>query len=381
MPYTVYFNFFNFNLHKTSAGTNSFVSTITGQGAGAMLERIAESPIRTATIAAATAAAAVIAWKIYRYGKAMGDPESLEELILHESLERECKVQLGPLSAVQVFPSHTKETGSSKPISVVFIHGMWHGAWYFRALQRILADRCIGSHALNLNSGLTVGLDQHVNDVAAALKTLPQNSRIVLVGHSQGGLILQDLLHTVSDAELPEICGAVLLGTGALGQKELVNLTASSVRNSVVSSAGWLSYLRMVFTMSPPPGDVVALQAMFAHFETSEVTVTGKNISVQDYLRLLCDRPSDGWPTYVSNIAKWGNRQVPNRLGTVERLLVVQFEDDKCYPEPHTSWLLKQYAKAELLRVPGQAHCAIDRGWEETLAKPLVEWIEVFGSK
>ena len=240
----------------------------------------------------------------------------------------------------------------------------------------MFAEKGIGSYAVTLNAGLTVGLDQHVKDVAAALKSLPQNTRLVLVGHSQGGIILQDLLHTVSDTQLPQICAAALLGTGALGQQKLVDLTASSVRNSVVSSAGWLPYLRMVLTMSPPPGDVVALQAMFARFETSEVSVTGKNIPIEDYLRLLRGRPADGWPTYVSNVAKWGNRKVPSKLGGVKRLLVVQFENDKCYPAPHTEWLLEQYEGAELLRVPGQAHCAIDHGWEETLGRPLVEWVK-----
>ena len=155
-----------------------------------------------------------------------------------------------------------------------------------------------------------------------------------------------------------------------------MDLTASSVRSAVVSSAGWLPYLRMVFTMSPPPGNVVALQPMFAHFETSEVSVTGKAISMHNYLHLLRARPSDGWPTYVSNVAKWGAKEVHKTLGSVQRLLVVQFEDDQCYPEPHTKWLLAQYACAELLRVPEQAHCAVDNGWEETLGKPLIQWVK-----
>ena len=337
----------------------------------------------SAMTATATAVAAAALWYFLRRPKVMDETSDLlKTFVLHESVDRERSVRLGPLSAVQVFPrartsaAKGKEGAETPGLSVVFVHGMWHGAWYFRALQKKLADEGIGSYAVTLNSGLTVGLDQHVKDVAGALASLPQGKRLVLVGHSQGGLILQDLLHTVPSTSLPPICGAVLLGTGALGQKDLVDLTASSVRSSVVSSAGWLPYLRMVLTMSPPPGDVVALQAMFAHFETSEVSVTGKVISIQNYLRLLRGRPADGWPTYVSNVYKWGRKEVPNRLGSIERLLVVQFEDDRCYPEPHTNWLLTHYIGAELLRVPKQAHCAIDSGWEETLGKPLIHWIK-----
>ena len=348
----------------------------------------ARGPYVSMMAAAATAVAtAGIAWYFLR----RRDPDEalLQALVLREAVDRERSLRLGPLSAVHVIPraegrsssagvaaAQIGEDASARPITVFFVHGMWHGAWYFRALQKLLADQGVGSYAVTLNAGLTVGLDQHVKDVAVALASLPKDTRLVLVGHSQGGLIVQDLLHTVPGARLPPVCGTVLLGTGALGQKDLVDLTASSVRSAVVSSSGWLPYLRMVFTMSPPPGDVVALQAMFAHFETSEVTVTGKAISMQNYLRLLRARPADGWPTYVSNVAKWGAKEVPKTLGSAQRLLVVQFEDDQCYPEPHTKWLLTQYAGAELLRVPKQAHCAVDDGWEETLGKPLVQWIK-----
>ena len=294
-----------------------------------MMEKVqfifADGPFRTVAIAATAVAVGAIAWKCLRQGRAARDAEALNALILQESEERERRVVLGPLSAVHVMPrSRTGtpldagELGSSENVSVFFIHGMWHGCWYFRALQSMFAEKGIGSYAVTLNAGLTVGLDQHVKDVAAALKSLPQNTRLVLVGHSQGGIILQDLLHTVSDTQLPQICAAALLGTGALGQQKLVDPTASSVRNSVVSSAGWLRPAYGSY-YEPTSGDVAALQAMFARFETSEVSVTGKNIPIEDYLRLLRGRPADGWPTYVSNVAKWGNRKVPSKLGGVKR--------------------------------------------------------------
>ena len=195
-------------------------------------------------------------------------------------------------------------------------------------------------------------------------------------GNSQGGLIVQDLLHTVPAEDLPSIAGTVLMATGALGQPALVNLTASSVRASVVKQSGWLSYLRMVLTMKPPPNDVSALRAMFTLQDTASVSITGKSISMQEYLCLLRERPADGWPTYVSNVRKWGGREVPRTLGSSRKNLIIQFDNDQCYPEAHTTWLLEQYTGAELLRVPKQGHCGVDPGWESTLAQPLLDFID-----
>ena len=195
----------------------------------------ARGPYVSVMAAAATAVAtAGIAWYFLR----RRDPDEalLQALVLREAVDRERSLRLGPLSAVHVIP-RAGEDASARPITVFFVHGMWHGAWYFRALQKLLADQGVGSYAVTLNAGLTVGLDQHVKDVAAALASLPKDTRLVLVGHSQGGLIVQDLLHTVPGARLPPVCGTVLLGTGALGQKDLVDLTASSVRSAVERTA------------------------------------------------------------------------------------------------------------------------------------------------
>ena len=229
---------------------------------------------------------------------------------------------------------------------------------------------------------------KHVEALSEALSSIESSGaqeekrkenkkNVVLVGHSQGGLIVQDLLHTVPAEDLPSIAGTVLMATGALGQPALVNLTASSVRASVVKQSGWLSYLRMVLTMKPPPNDVSALRAMFTLQDTASVSITGKSISMQEYLCLLRERPADGWPTYVSNVRKWGGREVPRTLGSSGKNLIIQFDNDQCYPEAHTTWLLEQYAGAELLRVPNQAHCGADPGWESTLAKPLLDFLEL----
>jgi len=77
--------------------------------------------------------------------------------------------------------------------NVLLVHGAWHGAWCWVALQQALDEIGISSHAIDLPghgiSPLPLG-DLH-GDAAAvveALNTLPPDT--LLVGHSYGGAVI-----------------------------------------------------------------------------------------------------------------------------------------------------------------------------------------------
>ena len=111
----------------------------------------ARGPYVSMMAAAATAVAtAGIAWYFLR----RRDPDEalLQALVLREAVDRERSLQLGPLSAVHVIPraegcgsgadaAQIGEDASARPITVFFVHGMWHGAWYFRALKSFWPTR------------------------------------------------------------------------------------------------------------------------------------------------------------------------------------------------------------------------------------------------
>lgn len=326
--------------------------------------------VRVAVAGAVATAAAVVGAALWRRrsAPALRDEKAVEAaLVRRDGPDRERRVQLGPLEAVHVLGS----IGEPGPVAVL-VPGMWHAAWYFRALQELLRERGVASYALTLRAGYFVGLERHVEDVAAALRALPAGTSVVLCGHSQGGLVVQDLLHS---HDVPAVRAVALLGTGALGEKALVDQTAATVRAAVVSRAGWWPYLGMVASLRPPAGNVAALEAMFMRPGTTRVGVTGRDITPAQYLELLRTRPADGWPTYVSNVAKWGSRAVPRSLGSARDVLVVQFEHDACYPQAHTDWLMAQYDGARHLFVRGQGHCGVDPGWRQAYAMPLADWI------
>lgn len=99
--------------------------------------------------------------------------------------------------------THRSE-GKLRPTPLLFVHGMWHGAWcrenfqiYFarhgyesRALSfagmaRVMAARVIGWYS---------GAKDYVADVAQVIHSLKKPP--VLIGHSLGGSVIRKYLET-----------------------------------------------------------------------------------------------------------------------------------------------------------------------------------------
>src|SRR5919199_2799216 len=103
---------------------------------------------------------------------------------------------------------------ASRP-SILFVHGMFAGAWQFEGFQRHFAALGYSSHAINLRGhhgsravpdlGKVSVLD-YVNDALPIARAL---GRPVVIGHSMGGLIAQKL------AEAGAVTAAVLLCAAA----------------------------------------------------------------------------------------------------------------------------------------------------------------------
>lgn len=87
--------------------------------------------------------------------------------------------------------------GSATVRPVVLVHGAWHGAWCFAALQSELDRRSIPSYAIDLpghgTSELALGtLGDDTAHVRRAVRRIAWHHRrdVVLVGHSYGGAVV-----------------------------------------------------------------------------------------------------------------------------------------------------------------------------------------------
>jgi pimeloyl-ACP methyl ester carboxylesterase len=126
---------------------------------------------------------------------------------------------------------------------VVFVHGAWHGAWCWAALQAELDRRGIASIALDLPghgaSSLPLG-DLHGDSahVVAVLERLQRDQAserdIVLVGHSYGGAVI-----TEAAASRPSVKHLIYLTAFALNDGESVRLVRSEMprAETLLSSA------------------------------------------------------------------------------------------------------------------------------------------------
>jgi hypothetical protein len=102
---------------------------------------------------------------------------------------------------------------------------------------------------------------------------------------------------------------------------------------------------------------------------------------IQAYLQGLLQAPSDGWVTMTHFPAAAPAVQHHHQQQQVQTrttlILVLGAAEDIIYP-PH---LLANHFDARFSIVThviaeGQAHCFMDPGWDLSMAKPLVDWLD-----
>lgn len=131
---------------------------------------------------------------------------------------------------------------SERPATVVLVHGAWHGAWCWAAVQAGLTDRGVPSLAVDLpghgTSPLPLGdLDGDAAEVARVVAAV--DGPVVLVGHSYGGAV-------VSQAA----------GQGGAGVRHLVYLTAFCVEaGESLGAVARAWHERPLLDRSVRPGD------------------------------------------------------------------------------------------------------------------------------
>ncbi|MDO8363345.1 MAG: alpha/beta fold hydrolase [Actinomycetota bacterium] len=149
---------------------------------------------------------------------------------------------------------------------VVLVHGAWHGAWCFAALQNELDALGVPSYAIDLpghgaSAEPLCGLHGDAAHVAAVLRRL--GAPAVLVGHSYGGAVV-----TQAAALHPEVAHLVYLAAFALADGESVNgLLRSLPRGRVALGEAMQAQADGTITLNP------ALTAAAVYGEVPPATV------------------------------------------------------------------------------------------------------------
>lgn len=106
------------------------------------------------------------------------------------------------------------------PLPVVMVHGAWHGAWCFAALQHALDELGVPSYAIDLpgHGASTQPLTDLYGDAAHVADVLARiGEPVVLVGHSYGGAVI-----TEAATRHPDVAHLVYLTAFALEQGESI---------------------------------------------------------------------------------------------------------------------------------------------------------------
>lgn len=235
---------------------------------------------------------------------------------------------------------------------ILFLHGMFGGAWYFENYQRFFAARGYPTYALDLRGhGESRSVDDlgrvSVRDyVADSLVAARALERPIVIGHSMGGLLAQAL------AEADAVRAAVLLC--AAPPRGIVPLT-------------W----RLLRHMLPHLHELILGR-----------TVTG---SLDDHLDLSLNRiPADEQPALAARfVPESGRAALEMAVGTLAidarrvrcPVLSVAAGDDH-FVVPRVGRALARKYRAPLQLFEEHAHfILVEPGWEIVAGK-VAEWIE-----
>ena len=99
--------------------------------------------------------------------------------------------------------------GAAHETPILFLHGMWHGAWCWRDWQQILAEKGWESHAISLpghgasprrKSVRFSTMDDYLTVLKSEIERFERPP--IVIGHSMGGALVQWFLKKVAD-DLP----------------------------------------------------------------------------------------------------------------------------------------------------------------------------------
>jgi len=254
---------------------------------------------------------------------------------------------------------------------IILLHGMWHGAWYWKPLQRLLAEKGFTSHAISLEPGerfLPGGSQQElIADLEKTLASISKSDTFLLLGHSQGGLLAQAAVYNSPNIR-KKTSGLILLGTFPyryIPPWSDVQTLLQRPQQHMYTFPGytWIclfgklwsaDYTKQIFLLP-----------------TTDITTS----AMKEYIAKLLKAPSDGLIT-MSHFVDKTFVKIDNILNKLPTLILGASHDVIYPPDLLRNAFEERYTNATHVVVQNQAHCFMDPGWEQSMINPLIEWLE-----
>jgi len=266
-------------------------------------------------------------------------------------------------------PLHAEVSGrEDAPVTIVFCHGytLSQEVWHYQRRDLAQDARLVfwdqRSHGRSGRSDpARVSIEQLGRDLAAVLAvTVPAGGRVVLVGHSMGGMTIMALAD-----EQPELFGGMVIGVVLI-----------STASHLVDGTGWLpAPLRPIGRWAGPAvlrassggrraelaeriraaaGDLAFLSMRFIAFGDPGVSPT-----VVDFLeRVIRATPVDVVADFYLALLEHDKRISLTTIGTVPAV-VLTGADDRLIAPDQAAALAAAIPGARLVRVPEAGHMVI----------------------
>jgi pimeloyl-ACP methyl ester carboxylesterase len=264
---------------------------------------------------------------------------------------------------------HVEVSGpDDAPVTVVFCHGFClnQDVWHYQRLSLRDDTRLVlwdqrGHGRSGRGDSARANIDQLGVDLAAVLAaTVPGDGRVVLVGHSMGGMTIMALAD-----ERPQLFGAkvaavVLISTASHGV-DATNWLPPAVRPPVryagpallrSASGGWRAAITE--RIRAASGDLAFLTTRSIAFGADRVSP-----AVVDFLeRVIRATPIGVVADFYLALLEHDKRAALDTLGRVP-VTVISGEQDRLIPAAQAAALAAAIPGARLVTVPGAGHAII----------------------
>jgi pimeloyl-ACP methyl ester carboxylesterase len=252
------------------------------------------------------------------------------------------------------------------PVAVVFCHGyclnehVWHYQWLsLRDDTRLVRWDQRGHGQSDLGDPGHASIDQLGADLAAVLAaTVPADQRVVLVGHSMGGMTIMALADQRPELFGGKVVGVVLISTAAYEVDATVWLpapvrpAARLAGPALVRAGGRRAALAE--RVRAAGGDLAFLTTRFMAFGDGDVSPT-----VVDFLeRVIRATPVDVVAAFYVALLELDERAALATLGRVP-VVVITGAQDRLIPAAKVAALAVAIPHARLVEVPGAGHAII----------------------
>ncbi|KQJ89439.1 methylesterase 17 [Brachypodium distachyon] len=225
----------------------------------------------------------------------------------------------------------------------VLVHGAGHGAWCWYRLLALLRRSgyrvsCVDLAATTRSSGVVASFEEYTAPLVDLMEALPDGEKVILVGHSAGGLSLTHAMHLFSDRIKQAIfIAATMLPFGFQ--------TEQDIKDGVPDLSKLGDVYELTFGLGddhPPTG--VALREEFQR------RILYQQSPLEDCaLASILLRP---WPTALSG-ARFGGGGINGKgegsaIDDVRRVYITTAEDHMIKPEQQES-MIRRWLPSEVL--------------------------------